>query len=297
MKYVITGGAGHIGHPLAQALLNGGHEVIVIGRTPEKLQSLVDAGVKAAIGSIEDESFLAATFTGADAVYLMIPPNYGVENLRHFQNTIARNYVAAITAAKVKYVVVLSSIGAHMKNGAGPVDGLADLEDLLSRLEDVNVKFLRPAYFMYNLFNMIPMIKNMHIMGGNFGGNEEKLVLAHTNDIAEAAVQELSELNFSGHSVRYIASDEKTTNEIAEILSAAANKETPWVLFSDEQALEGAKQAGFSETLAEAFTTMGKAIREGKMQEDYWKNHPTLSHTKLEDFAKEFEQAFNANNG
>ncbi len=31
-------------------------------------------GAKAAIGTIEDVAFLTATFTGADAVYTMLPP-------------------------------------------------------------------------------------------------------------------------------------------------------------------------------------------------------------------------------
>ncbi|MEP7107743.1 MAG: NAD(P)H-binding protein [Ferruginibacter sp.] len=297
MKYVITGGAGHISHPLAEILLNAGHEVTVIGRSAEKLLPLTEKGAKAAIGSVEDESFLKATFEGADAVFIMIPPSYTAENYRHFQNTVARNYIAAITASKVGYVVDLSSVGAHMGNGAGPVDGLADLEDLLTQLKEVNVKILRPSYFMYNLLGMIPLIKNMNIMGANFGGTDEKLALVHTNDIAAAAAEELLALNFTGHSIRYITGDEKTTNEIAEILSVAANiAATPWVVFSDQQALEGMKQSGLAETFAEGYTTMGKAIREGKMQEDYWKNHPTLSPTKLEDFAKEFAAAYNSSN-
>ncbi|MEP7145325.1 MAG: NAD(P)H-binding protein, partial [Ferruginibacter sp.] len=96
MKYVITGGAGHISRPLTETLLSAGHEVVVIGRTAEKLQPLADKGAKTAIGSIEDEIFLKAAFAEADAVFLMIPPNFTVDNTRHYQNTIARNYIAAI---------------------------------------------------------------------------------------------------------------------------------------------------------------------------------------------------------
>lgn len=295
MKYVITGGAGHISRPLTETLLNAGHEVMIIGRTAQKLQPLVDKGAKAAVGSITDQNFLKETFADADAVFIMIPPEFTVENLRHHQNNVARSYIAAISANNTKNVVVLSSIGAHMGNGAGPVDGLADLEDMLSKLKEVNVRVLRPSYFMYNLLGMIPMVKGMNIMGGNFGGTQEKLVLVHTNDIAAVAAEELLALNFTGQTVRYIAGDERATDEIAAVLSAAIDKPgIPWVVFSDQQAMEGMKQAGLAETFAEAYTSMGKALREGKMQEDYWKNHPVLSATKLEDFAKEFAAAFNS---
>lgn len=295
MKYVITGGAGHISTPLTEKLLKAGHEVTVIGRNAEKLQALVSQGAKAAVGSLEDASFLASAFAGADAVYAMIPPNFATDNFRHYQNSVARNYVDAIITNNIKNVVVLSSIGAHLGNGVGPVDGIADFEDLLKKHSGLNVKFLRPSYFMYNLFNMIPLIKGMNIVGSNFGGGDDKLILVHTNDIADAAAEELLALNFSGFSVRYIASDEKTGTEVAEALSNAINKPgISWVVFSDEQSLEGMRQAGLKETMAEAYTVMGRAMREGKMQEDYWKNRPELGKTKLKDFVKEFAAAFNA---
>lgn len=295
MKYVITGGAGHISQPLAEKLLSAGHTVTVVGRNAEKLQSLVSKGAKAVVGSVEDAAFVKAAFAGADAVYAMIPPNYAADNFRHYQNTVARNYVDAIIANNIKNVVVLSSIGAHMGNGAGPVDGLADFENLLKKHNGINVKFLRPSYFMYNLFSMIPLIKGMNIIGSNFGKPEDKIILVHTNDIANAAAEELLALNFTGFSVRYVAGDEKTVTEIAETISTAINKPgIQWVLFSDEQSLEGMKQAGLKDTMAEGYTTMGRALREGKMQEDYWKNKPTLGKIKLEDFANEFAAAFNA---
>ncbi len=292
MKYVITGGAGHISSPLTEKLLNAGHDVTVIGRSAEKLQSLVSKGAKAAIGSVEDAAFVTAAFAGADVVYTMIPPNFVTDNFRHYQNTVARNYTDAIVSNGIKNVVVLSSIGAHMGNGCGPVDGLADFEDLLKKHNGINVKFLRPSYFMSNLFAMIPLIKGMNIMGSNFG--DEKLVLVHTADIAEVAAEELLALNFKGFSVRYVAGDEKTGTEIATTLSNAIGKPgIPWVVFSDEQSLQGMKQAGLSETMAEAYTTMGRALREGKMQEDYWKHKPALGKVKLDNFVEEFAAAYN----
>jgi hypothetical protein len=147
---------------------------------------------------------------------------------------------------------------------------------------------------MYNLFSMIPLIKGMNIMGSNFGGTGEKLVLTHTNDIADALAEELLNLNFTGHSVRYIASDEREPAEIAVVLSDAIGKSgIPWVTFTDEQSLEGMLQAGLVPTVAHAYTDMGKAIRTGLLQADYWKNKPVLGAVKLEDFAKEFAGAYN----
>jgi uncharacterized protein YbjT (DUF2867 family) len=295
MKYVITGGAGNISKPIVEGLLAKNHTVTAVSRNEKNIASLVSAGAKAAIGSVEDLGFVTNTFNGADAVYLIIPPNFAATDWFAYQQKVADNYVAAIVNAGVQKVVVLSSIGAHMGKGAGPVDALGYLERKLEALDNVNALFLRPSYFMYNLLNMIPLIKNMDIMGSNFGNTEEKLALVHTKDIAAVAVEELNTLGFTGKSVRYIVGDEKHPSEIAALLSEAIGKPgIPWVPFTDEQSLQGMLGAGLAATFAEGYTTMGAAIRSGEMQRHYYNNKPaTLAPTKLTDFLPEFIAAYN----
>lgn len=295
MKYIITGSLGHISLPVVKNLLAAGHQVTVISSSADKVPAIEALGAKAAIGSVSNAEFVNKAFQEADAVYLMIPPNFATTNWLQYQKEVADNYVQAIQSNNVKNVVQLSSIGAHMGNGAGPIDGLAYLEEKLKTLINTNIKILRPSYFFYNLFSMIPLIKNANIMGSNFGNTEEKLVLVHTSDIADAVSHHLLNLNFTGTSVQYISSDECSVNDIATTLSNAANKPgTPWVTFSDEDTLKGMLQAGLSETIASGYVQMGKSIREGLIQADYWQNKPTAGKVKLADFAKEFAVAYNA---
>lgn len=295
MKYIITGSLGHISQPLVTALVKAGHEAHVITSNSSRVAAIEALGAKALVGSLEDTAFVNGSFKGADAVYLMIPPTMKVSNWRIYQDKISDNYVSAIKANNIKYVVTLSSIGAHMGIGAGPVDGLAYLEQQLNTLPNVAVKNLRPSYFFYNLYSMIPLIKNMNIMGSNFGATDEKLALTSTDDIAAAASEELLALNFTGQTVRYISTEERSPSEIASVLSAAIGKPgIPWVPFSDEQSLGGMLQAGLPETIAVGYTTMGKAIRDGEMQKDYWANKPIPTGSlTLEDFAKQFAVAYN----
>jgi uncharacterized protein YbjT (DUF2867 family) len=211
MKYVITGGAGHISKPLAEKLLAAGHQVTVIGRNADHLKPLTDKGAKAAIGSIDDVSFLTKTFTGADGVYTMIPPKFDVSDWKAYIGQAGKNYASAIKASGVKKVVNLSSVGAHMPEGCGPVSGLFYAEKALNELNDVAVTHLRPGYFFYNLLNNVDMVKHMNIIGGNYG-EDAKLVLADTNDIADAAAEELLNSSAKGHNIRYVVSDEINNN-------------------------------------------------------------------------------------
>ena len=294
MKYVITGSIGNISKPLTQALVNAGNNITVITSKKENIAAIEALGATAAVGSIEDVDFLTNTFTGADAVYTMVPPKSGAANWKAYIENIGKNYAAAIKVAGVKFVVNLSSVGAHMNDGAGPVSGLHRAENALNALTDVNIKHLRPAYFYANLLANVGMIKHMGIIGGNFG--EKPFALVHTDDIAVAAIEELLNLNFTGHSVRYIAGDEKTGFEIAKTLGTAIGQpDLPWVVFTDEQSLQGMLQVGLPEEDAKNYTEMGAALASGEMNADYFHNRPaSLSKIKLEDFAKQFAEAFHA---
>lgn len=296
MKYVITGGAGNISKPLTLALLKAGHDVTVISRDENHLKELTNAGAKAAIGSVEDVEFLSKTFTGADAVYTMVPPIWNVEDWKKHIEQIGKNYAAAIKTAGVKHVVNLSSVGAHLPEGCGPVTGLHRVEQALNNLTDANIRHLRASYFYQNLLSNINLIKQIGIIGSNFSFEANRLSIVDPTDIAAVAAEELLQLNFAGHSVRYIASDETSTDAIAEAVGKAINKpDLKWVTFTDEQAYEGAKQAGLPEEIAKNYVEMGNAFNSGKIMEDYWKHHPQqLEKVKLNNFSKTFAAAFNA---
>jgi uncharacterized protein YbjT (DUF2867 family) len=292
MKYVLTGGAGHITKPVAQKLLKAGHEVTVISRNADNLKELTDLGAKAAIGSVEDVNFLIKGFAGADAVYTMVPPDFGVKEMKNHIEQIGKNYTAAIKANNIKYVVNLSSIGADKPDGVGPVSGLHRAENALNTLTDTNIKHLRPGYFFNNLFANIDLVKKFNITGSNFRG-DSKLILADTDDIADVVAEELLGLKFKGHTVRYIASDERDPNDIAKVLGTAVGKPgVPWVVFSDDDALAGMLQSGLPEEIAKNYVEMGNAIHTGYMFEDYWKHRPVLGKIKLEDFATRFKAAY-----
>jgi len=293
MKYVVLGSLGNISKPLAEKLIAAGNTVTVVSSNAEKAEQIILMGAKAAIGSVEDVGFLTNTFIGTDAVYTMVPPNFGASNWKKYIARIGGNYATALENSRVKNVVNLSSMGAHMPEDCGPVSGLFFVEKALNELGGVNVKHLRPGFFYTNMLANINMIKEMGIIGGNYGKNT-LLVLVHPNDIADVAARELLDLSFRGKSIRYIASDEKTTHEIAAILGKAIGKpDLPWVNFSDEDTFAGLMQAGLPEEVARNYTEMGIAMRNGEMDSDYRAHRPSdFGKTKLEAFAPVFANIY-----
>jgi uncharacterized protein YbjT (DUF2867 family) len=292
MKITITGSLGNISKPLAKQLIGIGHQVTIISSNADKTADIEALGATAAIGSIADAAFLTKTFTGADVVYTMIPPNFGAKNYREYVSGSAKNYAEAIKKAGIKRVVNLSSIGAHIDGGTGQISGVHDAEIILNSLENVAVKHIRAGFFYVNFFSNIDMIKNLGFLGSNYNSSA-RLIMVHPEDIAAAVAEELQQ-PFTGKSVRYITSDERTIGEAATILGKAIGKpDLQWVEFTDDQALDGMLQAGLPPEISKNFVEMGTAIRNGILWEDYdAKGNKPSGKIKLEDFAKEFAERF-----
>jgi uncharacterized protein YbjT (DUF2867 family) len=293
MKITVTGSLGNISKPLAKLLIAAGHQVTIVSSKADKIAEIEALGAKAAIGLVSDAAFLTKAFTGADAVYTMVPPNFAAADYRKYVGDTAKTYAEAIAKAGVTHVVNLSSIGADIDGGTGQISGVHDAEIILNALENVSVKHLRAGFFYVNLFSNIGMIKQAGILGSNYDASA-RLIMVHPNDIAAVVAEEIQQ-PFTGKSVRYITSDETTTGEVAAVLGAAIGKpDLKWVEFTDEQSLNGMLQAGLPAEVSGKFVEMGTAIRSGILWGDYdaKKTIPT-GKTKLEDFAKEFAVVYN----
>lgn len=295
MKYCITGAAGNISRLIVQHLLKANHKVRIVGRNENHLKHLMAQGAEAAIGSVEDVSFLKKSFEGVDAVYTMCPPNLTQEGFVAYAEKIGRNYAEAIQHNKIRYVVNLSSVGAHLSESAGHITGTNKIEEALNGLQNVSIRHLRPTYFFVNLYQQMDMIRTLGAMGANFSFNEKKFPLAHPKDIASIAAERLQRLNFSVSSFEYIASDEQSTTSIAETLGKAIGKpQLQWIKFTDEEMLNAFLQMGVPSKSAGDLVEGFHAIDTGKVLEDYWCNRPPLGSVKLEDFAGQFASAYAA---
>ena len=291
MNIVITGSLGHIGKPLTSELVQQGHHVTVISSKPDKQTDIEALGAKAAIGSVEDVASLTRAFTGADAVFCMIPPNFSAPDQVAYYSRIGDNYAQAIEQAGVKRVVDLSSYGAHLDHGTGFIVGSHHVEKRLDALHNVSVTHIRPGYFYYNLFGFVGMIKAAGFMGANYGG-DDKLVLVSPVDIAAAVADELT-TSAMGQPVRYVASDERTCHEVAQVLGQAIGKpELGWNVMSSEQMQQGLVANGIPAVAAASLVELGAATHSGLLREGYEHNKPALGKVKLEEFAHEFASRF-----
>ncbi|MCK5202369.1 MAG: hypothetical protein KAR15_00805, partial [Desulfobacterales bacterium] len=178
--------------------------------------------------------------------------------------------MAAVKDANVKNVVALSSIGGHLLEGAGIVQGLHDFEEHLSGLKNANVLVLRPAYFMENIYMHLDVIKHM----GNCGSPiapDVSLPMVATKDIAAVAAGHLSNLDFKGHAIEYILGERNLNyTEVTRALGKALGKEDlQYVQFSYEDAYKSMVEMGLTEDIADLIIGLAKAINSGDLLSHY----------------------------
>jgi uncharacterized protein YbjT (DUF2867 family) len=298
MKIVVTGSLGNISKPLTQVLVGKKHSVIVISSQAARQKDIEAMGAKAAIGTMEDPDFLAATFKGADVVYVMEALGYHSffdhnVDVMDASSKIVNSYKKAIQESGVKRVVHLSSVGAHTGNGNGILAFHHQAENILRQLPaDVSIKFMRPVGFYYNMFAFIQTIKTQGTIIANYGGDEKEPWVSPV-DIATTIAEEI-EKPFEGRTIRYIASDEVSPNEVVKTLGEAIGKsDLKWQIISDEQLLNDMIAAGMNPQTAKGFVEMNASRREGVLYQDYYRHQPTLGTVKLKDFAKEFAAVYN----
>lgn len=292
--YAITGASGNVGKSVADELLANGKKVVAIGRNENKLESLIFKGAVSCVGDLLDANFVKRAFDGMTAVFCINPLNLHSYEPREDQQNIARNYVDAVKNNSIKHVVLVSSVGAHLRNGAGVIDGLADMEVYFSEMKDVNVLILRPTYFMENILRQIEIIKQMGFMGSSLSG-DLKIPMVAARDVAAVAAKRLLELDFKGHTVEYILGPEDISyNEIARILGKAIGKpDLKYVQFSYDDERKAMVQAGaVSENVAELFIEMTESMNNGRIAGDIKRTKDNSTNTRLEEFSKTFANAF-----
>jgi uncharacterized protein YbjT (DUF2867 family) len=286
--YVVTGATGNTGHVIASHLLDQKKTVRVIGRSKERLQPLADRGAESFVADMTDQAALTKAFSGANAVYAMIPPSMTSQDFRGDQRRIARAIAAGLEQSGVKHAVVLSSVGADKEAGTGPVAGLHEFEEILSRIAGLNVLHLRAGYFMENLLGQAVAIHALGKAAGPLRG-DLRLPMIATKDIGNKAAEWLLALDFNGKQTRELLGQrDLSMDEATSIIGKAIDKpDLAYVQIPGEQMQPVFIQMGMSPNVASLILEMAEALNSGHMRALEPRSAKNTTPTSFETFAKE----------
>ncbi|MGA2960793.1 MAG: NAD(P)H-binding protein [Candidatus Korobacteraceae bacterium] len=288
--YVVTGATGNTGSVVANELLAKGQQVRVIGRKESRLRPLADKGAEPFVADLTDQEALRSAFSGAKAVYAMIPPDIGQPDVLAYQSYVRDSIAGALERAGVKYAVTLSSIGADRPEGTGPVVGLRRFEQRLNQISGLNVLHLRAGYFMENTLAQIGPVQALGIAAGPLDPNL-KLPMIATGDIGVVAAGALLELKFTGQQTRELLGQrDLTMTETAEIIGNAIGfSKLEYRHFFAEQMRPTFIEMGMSPNMADLLLEMCDALNSGYMRALEPRSARNTTPTSYETFvAKEF---------
>ena len=295
-KITVLGATGNIGTALVHTLLQQGHHVTAVARPSARLDALAQAGATTQAGDAHDAAFLTEALRGADAAFLMIPPNVTAPDVLAHMNQIGEATARAVRAAGLKTAVHLSSIGADLPAGTGPVVGLHRQEARLNAIDGLTVAHLRPAYFMENLLANVGMVQHMGITGSAMRP-ELQFPMVATRDIATKAAELLAADALDNQSVHYLLGPRNYSQQeaTAAIGQAIGRPELPYVPFGYDDAKKGMMGAGLSESMAGLYDEMTRNMNEEKVMVTAPRDAASTTPTTLAEFAQNvFAPAFRA---
>jgi uncharacterized protein YbjT (DUF2867 family) len=283
--YVVMGASGNTGGVVAEKLLAKGQKVRVVGRDAKRLDRFAKNGAEVATADATDAAALTKAFSGAEAVYALVPPNMTSDDVLGYGARVSDSIVVAVEKSGVSHAVVLSSYGADKEDKTGPVVTLHNLEQKLGAIAGLNALFLRAGYFMENILPQITVIRTM----GNLAGPvraDLPLPMIATRDIGMVATEALLRRTFQGKVTRELqGAADRNYLDAAKVVGAAIGK--PGLTYNQMPAmiLKGALvQMGMSSNFVGLLLEMADALNSGHMKTLEPRSESNTTPTTLEAF-------------
>ena len=292
--YTLLGSNGQITSQLARLLLAAGHPVRVVGRNRQALVPLARAGAELAVGDVGDVPFLRQAFQGTTAAYTMIPPCYGETDMRAAQDRIGSAIARALEAVRVPRVVNLSSIGAELPSGTGPIEALHAQEQRLQAIGGIDLLHLRPGSFMENFLHAAGAVAQAGVLPG-MEAPDARIPMVATRDIAAVVARELTSPRHRG-TLLLTAGEPLTSRAAAAALGAAIGQPgLPYVTSAPDESRAVLRDSGFSASAIDQLEALARWLSTSPLASTQ-AGPVELQPTSIEVFAREvfalaYEQA------
>ena len=282
MRIAVVGATGRIGVKLTRALLGAGHQVNVLSRGGPALDALVGLGAEPYLGSFDNGAGeFDRLFRDADAAFLMVKTDWN--NIHGHYSEVALRFFDALRGSSVKLAVALTSMGAEVRGSTGHFQPFYQLEQILNRLQGIDLVYLRAGWFMENLFAWTGAVAKYGRIDWSLDPNVKTPWVA-TEDIASLAARELTHRTGQHRVVRELGVD-LTMPDIGAILGREIGKPVEYRFIDRERSeVETAflNSFGTSERWLDDSQTLN-ALNDGRVR--FQEDRPTLP-TTMEVFVR-----------
>lgn len=260
--FVIAGATGRVGSVIVRRLIEGGHSVTGVTRSPEGGASLIAMGASVALETLANARGLAAIIDGATGFFVVLPEPVHANDFHAERGAVTQAIAQAVAASDPGHVVVMSSLGAQFAERMGPISDLHDLEQALRGVSR-SVTILRAATFQEN----VAAVLEPAVHGGiypNFQPHQDVAIsMISTRDVGTFAADLLREP--PGGDVVDVLGPWYSPRQVAETLGRMIGRSLEIVDIPPAGHVGAFRQAGLSQTFAEALAELQEAIASGRI--------------------------------
>jgi uncharacterized protein YbjT (DUF2867 family) len=251
--HIITGGTGHVGSALAEALLRKGEQVTIISRSSKSAREWMNKGAQIAVADIYDTVALHEIFKKGRSIFILNPPADPMTDTPLQERKTAASLVEALKNSNAEKVVVESTLGAQPGYNIGDFGVLYELEQNVATLS-YPYSIIRPAYYMSNWVEQLPAIKEKGELMSFFPA-DLKFPMVAPPDIGELAAHLMTE-NHQPKINSIHGPELYSARDVAASFSKALDKKVNVKVIPKDQWKATYRSLGFSEAGAESYTNM-----------------------------------------
>lgn len=261
--FTIAGVTGHVGPVVATTLLDAGQPVRVLVRDRAKAAHWSARGAEVAVVDLTDRAGLARALSGSTGFFTLLPFTFEADDIAAATDRLVASIAGATADSGVAHVALLSSAGADLDRGIGPILGLHHLEQSL-RATGATVSALRSGHFQEKVNDVLDVAQQDGIYPVFAASAQRPVPMVATADIGAVAARTLLRPP-AAHETVDLVGPAYTETQVAEALGAAIGRRLEVLTLPREAWIPSLTSAGFTAAAAAQLAELYEADERGDL--------------------------------
>ncbi|WIY82237.1 NmrA family NAD(P)-binding protein [Propionimicrobium sp. PCR01-08-3] len=259
--YVVAGATGRVGSAVARQLLSEDAEVRALVRRQVDADGWEAQGAGARIVSLDDRSTLTEALAGCAGFFALLPFDLTTNDLNEHTERLVESIAGAVAGAAVPHVVLLSSGGADLAEGTGPIAGLHCAEVAL-RATGTVLSALRSVHFQEKLADVLDTARESGIYPVFAGSADVSVPMVATADLGAVAADVLQSPPSVSEAIDVLGPS-YSERAVAAVLGRALGQELTVEVIPEEVWADVLTEAGFRPRIAASLAELYRADQQG----------------------------------
>ena len=218
-------------------------------------------GAESRTVALDDRAALGEALEECSGFFVLLPFDLTVDNLDAHADALIGSIVGAVADRRVPHVVMLSSGGADLAEGTGPITGLHRLEQALL-VSGTTLTALRSGHFQEKVADVLDTARDSGVFPVFAASADIPLPMVATSDIGAVAARALQAPPVASEAIDLIG-PAYSEREVAALLGDALGRELHVATIPEEARLGTLIDAGFQSHVAGSLAELYRADEHG----------------------------------